>query len=57
MLGHEINMTIEGLVKLFNFGRYVTATAMQRKATTKDVIEEELRKYPYTLKKDFQVKS
>ncbi len=55
VLGHKINITVEGLAKLFFFGRYVNAKALQKNTTAKEVIEEEIRKYPYRTKKDFQV--
>ena len=49
------NYTQLGLAKLLMFGRYVRAQAGDRNVTAKQVVLEESKKLPYTLKKEIPV--
>ncbi len=48
-------MTTGGLIKLFFFSHYVRAAAEAKNVSAREIIEEEAKKYPYTMKSKFQV--
>ena len=49
-------ITITGLAKLLAFGDFLKAKASQRNATSNEILNEEIAKYPYSRKNEYKVR-